>query len=104
MAKFSGMIGYAAVTEVSPGVYKEIITEHEHFGDLIINTRKLQSGESVNDNINIANDISIVADEFANQNLHQMRYVKFMGVKWKIEKVEVRRPRLYLTIGGLYNG
>lgn len=104
MAKFHGAIGYAIPTKTSPGVWKDVITERNYSGDLIQDTRRLQASDTVNDNINIANNISIIADPFANQNFHSMRYVTYMGAKWKIEKVEVQRPRLLLTIGGVYNG
>ena len=104
MAKFYGKIGYAEMSETSPGVHKEQITERNYYGDLIRNTRRLQSGDKVNDDVNVANEISIVADPFANENFHSMRYVEFMGAKWKIANVEVQYPRLILTIGGLYNG
>lgn len=103
MAKFYGLVGYADTVETAPGVWQEQIIEHDYSGDLIRNTRQLQSGETLNDNINIANEISILADPFARQNFHKMRYVVFMGSKWKISKVEVNYPRLILTIGGLYN-
>lgn len=104
MAKFYGPIGYAETVETRPGVYEEQITEHKYYGDLIRNTRRLQSANQLNDNINVANEISIVADPFANQNFHSMRYVEFMGAKWKITNVEVSYPRLILTIGDVYNG
>ena len=104
MAKFYGVIGYAVLAETMPGVWKEQITEREYFGDLIRNTRQLQSADKLNDDINVANEISIVADPFAYLNFHSMRYVEFMGAKWKILKVEVLYPRLTLTIGGVYNG
>lgn len=65
---------------------------------------RLQTSESLNDDINVANEISIVADPFAMQNFHKMRYVVFMGEKWKVSSVEVQYPRLILTIGGIYNG
>ena len=71
---------------------------------MIRNTRRLQSAEQVNDNINIANDLSIIADPYAINNFHTMRYAEFMGTKWKISNVEVQYPRLILTLGGLYNG
>lgn len=103
MAKFYGVIGFAETVETSPGVWKEQITEHNYFGDVGRNTRQLQTTDQVNDNINIANEISIVADPYANENFHTMRYIEFMGAKWKITKVEVQRPRLILTVGGLYN-
>lgn len=104
MAKFFGKIGYAETVETTPGVWEEKITEREYFGDLIHNTRSLQSGEQLNDNINISNEISIVADPFAYENFHSMRYVEFMNAKWKISSVEVQYPRLILSVGGLYNG
>lgn len=104
MAKFFGKIGYAETVETTPGVWEEKITEREYFGDLIRNTRSLQSGEQLNDNINISNEISIVADPFAYENFHSMRYIEFMNAKWKISSVDVQYPRLILSVGGLYNG
>lgn len=105
MAKWAGKIGYAETVETEPGDWDELITERQYYGDLIRNSRLLQHNSSgVNDNINIANQISIIADPYANQNFHAMRYVEFMGAKWKITNVEVSYPRLTLTVGGLYNG
>ena len=103
MAKFYGSIGYAELIEVNPGIWEEKITERKYYGDLIRNTRRLQTSDKLNDDINISNEISIVADPYANQNFHSMRYVEFMGAKWKINNVEVLYPRLILTIGGVYN-
>jgi len=104
MAKFYGAIGYAETKEVKPGVWKEQITERMYYGDLVRNTRKLQTADKLNDDINIANDISIIADSFANENFHSIRYVEFMGAKWKVSNVEVKHPRLILTVGGVFNG
>lgn len=102
MAKFYGSIGYADNVETAPGVWVEGIVEYSYYGDFLRDTRQLQSGETLNDDLNVANEISIVADPYARQNYHKMRYVEIMGVKWKISKVEVGFPRLILTIGGLY--
>lgn len=104
MAKYFGKIGYAVTVETVPGVWEEQITEREYFGDVIRNTRRLKSTDQINDDITISNEISIVADPFAYENFHSMRYVEFMNAKWKIESVDVQHPRLNLSIGGLYNG
>lgn len=103
MAKFYGDIGFGTSIETSPGVYEDQVTTRNYYGDLIKNTRRLESSGSVNDDVNILNQISIVADPYANENFYTMRYVKFMGAKWKISDVEVQYPRLILTIGGVYN-
>ena len=103
MAKFFGIIGYAETKEVRPGVWEEEFVEREYFGELIKNTRRLQPTDQLNDNINIANEVSIISDPFANDHVYAMRYVIFMGAKWKITNVEIQYPRLILTIGGVYN-
>ena len=103
MAKFYGKIGYAVRMEIRPVVWDDEITELEYFGDLLRNTSRYQTSDKLNDDVNISNEISIVADPFAYQNFHAMRYVEFMGAKWKISSVEVQYPRLILTVGGVYN-
>lgn len=103
MGKFYGVIGYAETTETAPGVWEETITEYNYSGDIIKNTRRWQAGENLNDDLMINNLFSIVADPFAYQNFHAMRYITYMGASWKITNVEVQRPRLILTIGGVYN-
>lgn len=97
------MIGYAQTIEKSPGVWVEKIVEKPYYGDATRNSRKLQGDNVVNSNINVANEISIVADPFANENFFSMRYVVYMGAKWKINSVEVQYPRLILGIGDLYH-
>ena len=103
MAKFYGVIGYAKTVETVPGVWEEQLIERPYCGDLLNNTRKLESSGEVNDNVNVSNKISIIADPYAYQNFHDMRYVEFMDAKWKITSVEVAHPRLVLLVGGLYN-
>lgn len=103
MAKWFGKIGFADTKETKPGVWEEIITVREYYGDVTRNTRRFQSSENLNDNIVVSNDISIVADPYAIQNFHSIRYIEFMGTKWKIDNVEVSYPRLILTLGEIYN-
>lgn len=104
MAKYCGKIGFVETVEIRPGVWEEQIVEHTYYGDLTRNTSRYQASVGVNDDINISNNISIIADPYANENFHHMRYAEFMGTKWKITNVEVNYPRLILTVGGVYNG
>lgn len=105
MAKWFGVIGYGKQTETSSGVYEDVITKREYSGEVLQNsTRWSSNSESTNDNLTVNNRISILADPFARDNFHTMRYVTFMGTEWKITSVEVQYPRLILTIGGVYNG
>lgn len=104
MAKFCGIIGFAVSKETSPGVWIPTVETRRYYGDLIRNYRRLQSADKVNDDVNINNQVSIVADPYAYENFHAMRYIEFMGTNWKITDVEVQYPRLILSLGGVYNG
>lgn len=104
MAKWFGRVGYAEQVEIQPGIWDSQIVERPYSGDSMRITRMLQNSGDVNDNINVGNQISILADPYANQNFHTMIYVEFMGNLWKISNVDVQFPRLVLTLGGIYNG
>ena len=105
MARYYGMIGFSdGQTETVPGVWDEVIVERPYYGDVIRNTRRLQQSEHLNDNVTISNEISVVSDPYALQNFHAIRYISWMGTKWKVTSVEVQYPRLILSIGDEYHG
>lgn len=103
MAKFCGQVGFMETTETVPGVWTEDIVERSYTGDVIRNGRRWDNSQYLNDNFNVNNSISIVADSFAIEHLHLIRYVTWMGAKWKVSSVEIQRPRLVLSISGVYN-
>jgi hypothetical protein len=104
MAKFFGPVGYGHSVEGAPGVWDDEITEVEYYGDVIRNTRKSLEGENLNNDLTVGNSISIVADEYANENIFAMRYVGWAGTLWIIQEVEKQSPRLILRLGGVYHG
>lgn len=106
MARFYGKVGYIETveTESGNGVWQEQATERSYYGDVLRNSKRWERGEGVNDDLNVSNRISIVADPYAFRHFFAIKYVEWMGARWKVETVEVERPRLILTIGGVYNG
>lgn len=104
MAKFHGKIGFASQVESAPGVWIDQVVEHEYSGDILRFTRNTQNSQNVNDDISISNQFSIVADAYARENLYAMRYIEFMGAKWKVSSIEVEYPRLTISVGGVWNG
>ncbi len=104
MTKYHGYVGYAVDVEAYPGVWEEQLTEHEYFGDVIKNRMNLQQNNVVNAGITINNSISIIGDPFAYENFYAIRYATYLGKKWTVTSVEVARPRLILTLGGVFNG
>lgn len=103
MAKCSGVIGYALAGETQPGVWTEGITEKKYFGDVVRDNRRIVDQGEINGSINISNNISIVSNSFMLKNMAFMRYVTFMNSKWKISSVDIKPPRIIITIGGIYN-
>lgn len=103
MAKFYGKIGFLKTEETAPDVYSEILTERLYKGDVIRNQKRYQSSEGLNDDAVLSNNISIIADNYANENVFAIKYVIYKGVPWKVTNVEIQRPRIILTLGGKYN-
>ena len=103
MTRWCGVIGYAETLEIEPGVWSEEFTERKYYGDLLRNSRRLQGSQQTNDDITISNQISILADPYAVQHFHAIRYAELFGTKWKVSSVEVQYPRLILELGGAYN-
>lgn len=103
MAKYYGKIGYNVTTKTSPTVWEDSIIEKEVYGDVIILGRRLENSGKVNDDVNIINKISFIADPFAMNNIMSIKYATYLDVKWKVTEVSVEFPRLILTLGGVYN-
>lgn len=106
MNRFYGKVGYGESSEdpTGSGIWVDEITEQEYFGDVIRKARSLEQTEHLNPNISVGNSISIVADQYANANFSNIRYVFWNDVAWTVTEVEVRSPRLILTLGEVYNG
>lgn len=104
MAKYYGPIGYGTSEETSPGVWEDQINERNYYGDVIRNTRRLDNGEKVNNDLSVGNSISIMADAYAMNHFFAIRYIKWAGTLWLVSEVEVQSPRLVLRLGGVYNG
>ena len=104
MGKWHGKVGYVKSVETAPGVWNPEVTEKPHSGDLLSNTNQWVNSGNVNDDIQVANKISMIANPFAQQNFQFIRYAEFMGTMWAVTTVEYQHPRIILTLGGVWNG
>jgi hypothetical protein len=102
--RFHDVIGYGHEVETSPGVWETTITEMTYQGDVIRNSRQLDNGQKVNDDLSVSNSISVVADAYLNENFIDIKYIKWLGRYWTVTDVTVQPPRLLLSLGGAYNG
>lgn len=105
MARWFGKVGYSETVETSPGVWTPKDTVCEYCGDVNRNsTRWTGQSESTNDELTLNVQISIVADPFAIEHFSSIKWIEYMGAKWKIVNAEPQLPRILLTLGGKWNG
>lgn len=106
MPKYYDIIGFGTTTEdpEGSGIWKETITKKRYSGDVLNSTKRITIGDTINPELNVSNRISIVANQYAMQNFHSIRYATYQGARWTVTSVEVLPPRLILSLGGLYNG
>ena len=103
--RWYGSIGYEVTEETRSGIWEPKLVERKYYGEVHRNTSRWSpSSESTNGSMSVNNQISIVADPYAYENFHHIRCVEFMGALCDVTNIEVQRPRLILTIGGVYNG
>lgn len=103
MAKFHGIVGWVISQETAAGVWTPAVTEREYYGDVLREARQWSKGEQVNDDLSLSNRVSIIADDFAFENFSTIRYAKLGGGLWTVTNIEIQRPRLILTLGGVYH-
>lgn len=102
MAKYYGIIGFATQQETKPGIWEDVIEERPYKGDVLRNGRRYDRSESINDNFTITNQFSIVSDAFLYSHIPALRYLEYMGSKFKIVSAEIDRPRVTISVGGVY--
>lgn len=105
MGKYYGLVGFAyQVDDEVPGVVSEKLVERPYYGEVIRNARRAQSGDKMNDDLTVSNQISLLLDPYLIDNYYRIRCLTFMGARWKVTNIEMRYPRIIVDIGGLYNG
>lgn len=103
MARFYGKVYYETQIETTSGVYTPSITYRYYYGDIIRAARRYESGNLVNQNLTLSHEISILADAYAFDNYANIKCVELDGHLWAANYVEINRPRIKITIGGLYH-
>ena len=105
MARFYGAVGFIETVDDGTGIWPEKETVRYYYGDLNNNVRRWtdQNERSANSDISLNNNVSILADKFAYENLSAMKWVEFLGAKWEITSAEIDYPRITLFFGSRWN-
>jgi hypothetical protein len=102
--RFAGKIGFGTSVEKAPGVWDDDIIERDYLGDVLQSTERLDSSTSVVPNYTTTTSISVLSDGVLKERYSDVRYVSYLGVRWKVSSIIHKWPRIEMFIGEEYNG
>lgn len=103
MTRFFGKVGVETAGAYVDGVWTVDIEERDFFGDVPDETSSSEPSEKVNADYRLQNRIDIHAD-VSSAHITKIKYVSVYGENWEVISARVRRPRIELSLGGIYNG
>lgn len=102
MSRFSGKLGFVMTQETEEGVWLENIVELSAKGTIRSLYVRNDNNTTVNTNLRLTNEISILLDSKIQTYLETLKYVVYKGSKWEVQSIGVNYPRLTINLGGLY--
>ena len=102
--RWAGKVGFSKLTEISPGVWDDVITERDYMGTVVQESERLVQGDTVLPTYRVSTSISILLDGPLRENHSDIRYVTFNGYEMTVSSVTIVPPRVILYMGEKYNG
>jgi hypothetical protein len=105
MARYHGKVGFLLVDDdQTTGISNDLPVERPYFGRVLEHSRRWQGSDMVTDDLQLGNEIAIVANDFAYKHASAIKYCEFMGQYWTVNSVRIKRPEIILSLGGVYHG
>lgn len=104
MAKYAGKVGFATQTETSPGVWEDVTVERLMKGDVIRANTTISMDGKVNGDVTFNHRVSLVGASLPLMEYYNIKYITLDGYKWEVKSIEIQRPRIIVTLGGMWNG
>lgn len=97
--KYHGKLGFVLTEQTSPGTWTPRTEIREVLGDVIQRTVRESDSQTINPDVIFDQQISFLYDDFMTQNMFVMEWIEWMGKRFKISKIDIRPPRMIVTIG-----
>lgn len=102
--KYSGKVGFASKVQTSPGVWEDTIIERDYIGDVLQRTERLDEGDSVIPRYYTTTSVSVLSDGVLKERYSDVRYVTFGGIRWTVQSIIHKFPRIEMFLSEEYNG
>lgn len=104
MSRFRGPIGVnRGLLQTAPGIYVNDIEEIEVFGEIRNDAGARWAQQNMGETLKALHILSVVTPEDSDIDFNSVAYIVWKGRKWTVTSVQYKRPRVDLTLGGLYN-
>lgn len=100
--KWFGEIGYFVESNNVDGIVTDSFITQQYYGDIIKDYKTNTSENAVNEDFELSNRISVVADPYLISHFHKIAWISFMETKFKVRSVELQYPRLIVSLGGVF--
>ena len=105
MARYHDKVGFLIFEDdQTTGIASSTVVERPYYGEVLDHTRRWDSTEHINDDLVLSNQIAITANDYAYAHMSSIAYAKWMGQNWKVTSIRVKKPKIVLTLGGVWNG
>lgn len=104
MAKYAGLVGYVTQEQKVPGVWSSVENPRMMKGDILRQYSTNQDGSKVNGDVSFNHRISLIGDAYSFANYFSIKWIQNDNIKWKVTSIEIQRPRIIVSLGGVYNG
>ena len=104
MSRFWGIIGLnRGFVETAPGVHTSNVEELEVSGEMR-NLGARTPNANLREGVAARHVLSVITPDDGEIDFTEAVYIIWQGRKWATTAIEYKRPRVELTLGGLYNG
>lgn len=97
--KYHGKLGFVLTEQTSPGTWTPRTEIREVTGDVLQRTIRESDTQTINPDVTFDQQISFLYDSFMTQNMFVMEWIEWMGKRFKISKIDIRPPRMIITMG-----
>lgn len=102
--RYSGKLGLSEQKEVRPGIWEDVITEHDVRGTVEVKSETLTIGDQILPGYRTTTSVSLLSRGPEIQRNSDIAYITYLGKRWVVQSITTDYPRITLYLGEEYHG